>query len=92
MLGKNNIGLLLFCSSRLEDVCMAKEQKSARELAKLLSEFSPGLKDVRFSIIADQGHHDWRVQLDECSDSDSAVGKELERAWAHLAYEYELKM
>jgi hypothetical protein len=70
---------------------MAKEQKSASELAKLIREFSPELKDASVSIVADNGPHDWRVQLNGHSESSSAVSKELERAWAHLAYEYELK-
>jgi hypothetical protein len=72
-------------------VNMAKERKSAPELAKLLREFSPELNDARVSIIADRGPHNWRVQPDRCSESASVVSKELERAWAHLVYEYELK-
>jgi hypothetical protein len=68
---------------------MAKEQKSAHELAKLLREFSPELKDAKVSIISEKDNpHHWKVQLDE---SGGSSGQELERAWAHLAYEYELK-
>ena len=71
---------------------MAKEQKSARELANLLRKFAPELNDAKFSIVAGSNPLDWRVRSDGYPDSVSTVSKELERAWAHVAYEYELKM
>jgi hypothetical protein len=75
----------LFLSALIRRSVVAKEQKSARELA-------PELNDAKFSIVAGSNPLDWRVRSDGYPDSVSTVSKELERAWAHVAYEYELKM